>query len=451
LELEVFYVPGISHFSYMVLTARGALVIDPKRDIETYLSKAALWKTSITHVLLTHNHADFVGGHLLLAETTKAKLIMGRGAGVSYPVEEVSEGDRIEMGNVEIKVMESPGHTPEHVSYLLVDRLSSHDPMAVFTGDSLLSGDVGRPDLFGPEKQEELTQKLFNTLEKYRSLSEGLMVYPAHGAGSLCGKRIGQRNPTTIGFEKKANPLLHITNHEDFKKELLRNMPTPPPYYFTVSKRNKTGEGLDIPFHPSKALKISELEGEILDLRDQAAFAVHHIPDSLNTVADTHFPTLTGYCVSPESPVSLVGDDQAVAYAHSTMYRMGYDNIVGHLPGGIDIWRERGRPCDSFAYLRSVEVQELLESNQAQMLDVRNENEWEEGYVPRALHIPLAHLTKGLKTLNKESFIIAACGHGCRGSLAASILEREGFPRVGNMAGGLLAWKACGLPVTKDR
>lgn len=452
MELKTFYAPGVSHFSYMIQSAGKAVVIDPQRDIESYLQTAGEWQVPITHILVTHTHADFAGGQVRLSQETGAPIIMGHKARVEFSVQAVKEGDSIEIGAVELKVLETPGHTPEHISFLLTDGDASDTPLGVFTGDSLFSGDVGRPDLFGADMQQTLTEQLFATMEKYRALPDGMLVYPAHGAGSLCGKRVGQRNPSSIGYEKKANPMLKLVGFEAFRNELQSAMPTPPAYYFATAKKNATGNGLDEPFRARRALggaDLAEWDGTVLDLRDQAGFAASHIPGSLNTVTDEHFSLLIGFAIDPQAKIALVGTHDSVATAAKTLYRMGYDRVEGYLAGEIDAWRKEARATVAFDYLFPQEAQKRVQSGQAVLIDIRTESEQAGERIPGAQSVPLAKLEEQLDELPKDRQLIMQCGHGCRGSLAASMLLRRGFANVANLAGGLLAWKAAGMATEK--
>lgn len=449
MELKTFYAPGVSHFSYMLLSDGKAVVIDPQRDIATYLETAAQWQAPITHILVTHTHADFTGGQLLLSQATSAPIVMSHKSQVDYPVLGKQEGDVIEIGAVQLTVLETPGHTPDHVSYILTDRDAADVPLAVFTGDSLFSGDVGRPDLFGPELQQELTRQLFESMEKYRAMADGVLIYPAHGAGSLCGKRVGQRNPSSIGYEKQANTMLKLDTFESFRAELQSAMPTPPAYYYATAKKNTRAAELATPFRapqPLSAEQLASWNGVILDLRDQAGFAASHIPGSLNTVTDAHFSLLIGFAIDPLAPIALVGSPDNVSTAALTLYRMGYDQVSGYLAGEIDSWRKQARRTAAFDYLTAEQAHRRAQSGQAVILDIRTESEQAGECIPGALKFPLATLKARLSELPKDQQLVMQCGHGCRGSLAASMLSNEGFTNVANLAGGLLAWKAAGLP-----
>ena len=442
MEIKVFYVPGISHFSYAVIGQKGIAVIDPKREIDDYLKLQREALLPITHILVTHHHADFISGHILLADATNAEVRIS---------ENTAEGEEIELGDVVIKAVKTPGHTPEHTSFLLYEKAYGlNTPFAVFSGDSLFSGDVGRPDLFGPEMQEELTRALFETVSKYKKLPEHTLVYPAHGAGSFCGKKLSQRCPTTIGYEKLNNPMLRCRDYGEFTSLLFKHMPTPPPYYFTTSKRNRTESGLNREPARLKSLPLKTLADKtktVIDLRDQAAFAAYHIPGSLNIAADAHFATGAGFALNPENEIVLVGSPADIAYARSILYMMGFDKISGLVEDAVESWRKAALPHESFPYLPPEKAFNLVKEDKAVIVDVRTESEYEEEHIPSALHIPLVKLKAQIDKLPRNRLIIFQCGHGCRGSLAASILQREGFPNVANMAGGLLAWKAKGFPV----
>ena len=442
MEIRTFYVPGISHFSYAIIGQKGIAVVDPKRIIDDYLELQRETSLPITHALVTHYHADFISGHVLLARATGCRVCIG---------EKVEDGEEIDLGDVVIRAMKTPGHTPEHTSYLLYEKLYGGDvPFAVFTGDSLFSGDVGRPDLFGAEMLEDLTSLLFETMEKYRKLPDHVLVYPAHGAGSFCGKKLSQRCPTSIGYERLYNPMLRCTNYEEFKRMLLEHMPDPPPYYFTISKRNAAESGLDRESGELLRLSLRDIasgERVVVDLRDQAAFSAFHIPGSINIAADVHFATGAGFVLNPEDEIVLVGSVSDIEYASSILYMMGFDKVVGFSEDAVESWRKSALPYESFLYLSPSEAYEGVKENRAVIVDVRTEGEFEEEHIPSALHIPLVRLKSELDKIPQDKLVIFQCGHGCRGSLAASILKREGLSNVANMAGGLLAWKAKGLPV----
>ncbi|WP_068549144.1 MBL fold metallo-hydrolase [Thermosulfidibacter takaii] len=449
MEIKFFYSKGISHYSYVVLTQKGLVVIDPKRDVEDYLKVSRETGLPIKYILLTHCHADFIAGHIRLAELTGAKIIAGKGMSAGYELQELAEGDVIELGEAKFVVMETPGHTPEHVSYVVYDKdVSESEPLAVFTGDSLFAGDVGRPDLFGPEMQEQLTASLFETVQKHKGLPDGILVYPAHGAGSFCGKRISNRCPTSLGYEKKINPLYGIETLEEFKTVLFASMPTPPAYYFKISKRNRTGEGLEKTMPALQGVGVKDLlnfDGIIVDLRDQTCFASMFIPGSLNIASDIHFAIGVGFVVDPDDNIVLVGD--GVEDVYLTLYRMGYDNVRGFLFGGIEAWRNAALPVKSFKYIDPKLCYDLVQKGEAVLVDVRSESEFASERVPFAVNMPLASLKERMGELPKDKLIVLQCGHGCRGSLAASILEKEGFDNVANLAGGLIAWKSRNLPV----
>ncbi len=443
MEIKTFYVPGISHFSYAVLGQKGIIIIDPKRIIRDYLTLQKETSLPITHILLTHTHADFISGHVLLKEATGAEII--------FP-HETNEGQSLDLGDVFLEVMKTPGHTPDHVSYLLYEKSSGEKiPFAVFTGDSLFAGDVGRPDLFGEERREELTGYLFETMGKYQKLPDHVLVYPAHGAGSFCGKRLSQRCPSSIGYEKFHNWALKCSDYDEFKKKLLEGMPLPPPYYFTTSRRNHQEEGLESPLEPLREISLSSLkEYLVIDLRDQACFAAFHLPGSLNIAADIHFATGAGFVLDPEDPFILVGDPEKLSYAYETLFMMGFDRVAGTVSNAIEKWRVAASPHGSLKLLSPQTAYELYNAGEAIIIDVRTESEFEESHISGALHLPLVSLKDQLHSLPEDKLLIFQCGHGCRGSLAASLALRAGFENVANMAGGIMAWKASNLPLAKD-
>ncbi len=449
MEIKTFYSEGISHFSYAVVGSSAIAVIDPSRDAERYLPLQKEFSLPIKYVLVTHCHADFVGGHVRLAELTGATIICGRGTSPGYTAVEVEEGYEIDLGDILLKVIETPGHTPEHVSFVLYEKeYGGKTPFAVFSGDSLFSGDVGRPDLFGKEKQKELIEALFGTLEKYKAMPEHVLIYPAHGAGSFCGKRLSQRCPTTLGYEKMFNKALGAQSPEELEKVVLSNMPTPPPYYFQVSKRNRTGAGLKDPQKELRAIPLKEAlssKATLVDTRDQACFATAFIPGSINIASDIHFAMNTGMTLDAQQEIILLGDTpHKVAL---TLYRMGYDGLKGYITGGYETYRNASLPADSFPLISPKDALELWKSQSALFVDVRTEGEFQEEHIKNAQSLPLPRLKEEASNLPTDRTIICYCGHGCRGSLAASILKKLGFTNVANLAGGIIAWKARGLPV----
>jgi hydroxyacylglutathione hydrolase len=320
----------------------------------------------------------------------------------------------------------------------------------VFTGDTLFAGDVGRPDLFGADRQEELCQSLFESLARYRELPDHTLVYPCHGAGSLCGKRLSPRNPTTVGFEKHANEMFQIANYDDFRRELLTDMPPPPAYYFATSAKNRSGDGLESAPGGLPALtpaQVRKFEGTVVDLRDQAAFAACHIPGSLNLAMDQHLSTTAGSTLPADARLCLLGAPDDVAGAAGALWRMGYDGVAGFLLGGIGYWRECGLPVESFPLLDPASAQTIVASEGAVIVDVRTGGERNEARLAGSLGMPLSRLARDMEVLPRDRLLLVQCGHGCRGSLGASILRRAGFTRVANLAGGIVAWRAAGLPV----
>ncbi len=448
MEIKVFYAEGISHFSYAILAKSGMAVIDPKRDVEEYIELSERSGLPIKWILLTHCHADFISGHIRLSELTGAKVFAGRGMNAGYEVEELGEGERLDLGDLFIEVWETPGHTPEHVSFALYEKeYQGKTPFAVFTGDSLFAGSVGRPDLFGEDMREPLTEKLFGTVERFKALPDYVLIYPAHGAGSFCGKQLSQRCPTSVGYEKLFNPAMAFSDYEGFRNFILKDMPNPPSYYFEVSKRNRTGEGLDrllTPLRPMTLKEFSSFEGLKVDLRDQACFAQAFIPGSLNVACDVHLAANFGFAIPIDGQIAFVGD--GVREAQLVLYRMGYDGLKGYLLGGFEAWRNASLPVESFPLLSPKEVHQLVEKKEAVVLDVRTEGEFADEHILGALNVPLGRLKESVNDIPRDKLVVCQCGHGCRGSLAASILKTYGF-NVANMAGGLIAWKSRGLPV----
>lgn len=450
---------GLAHISYLLgdEDAGVACVIDPRRDVDIYIDLARRHHVRIAYILETHIHADFVSGSPELAQRTGAPVCVGRSDdGYGFEHRDLDDGDEIEIGSYTLKVLHTPGHTPEHVCFLVSGGAGAESPWGLFSGDTLFAGEVGRPDLLGEGSEKPLARRLFHSLhEKILSLCDDIVVYPAHGEGSPCGASIGDRSTTTIGYEKQNNPLLKIDTEEGFVETILESQSPAPAYYPRMKKINAEGaEPLGPlpylpPLTPDDVEERMKDEGcVIVDCREIEAFAAAHIEDGLSIPLRDSFPVWAGRILDPESELILVlsdsGDGETV---QRHLLRVGLESISGTM-AGIRPWFEAGK-CLSRSGLMSVhELHQSIEQKEdLQVVDVRGEDEWESGHIPTAQHIFLPELEERLDELDRNRPVAVYCGSGYRASIGVSLLRRAGFADVSNVAGSIGAWNEVGYPL----
>jgi hydroxyacylglutathione hydrolase len=465
---ERFEDKGLSQYSYGVgcEIAASMAVIDPRRDVDVYLEFAAARQARITHVLETHIHADFASGARELAERTGAEICLsaydaGEVYEVSFPHRELRDGDRIEIGRVHIEALHTPGHTPEHVSFVVYDTARTTEaPELLLSGDFLFVGSVGRPDLIGDDAKGMLAGTQYDSVQRIAGLPDGVEVHPGHGAGSMCGAGMSARPMSTLGFERIANPFLRAgLTREAFVKRLLGKLPPFPPYYRRMkvlnSQRPVTLDGLPggraIPadeFHT-----LVEQGHVVIDVRDQIAFGAAHIPGAFGLGLGTFLSIWAAWVVPYDRALLLVGAQPAdTAEAVRSLVRVGLDSIEGNLAGGLDAWIAAGYPVRR---LRQVSPAELLDDvsreRSIRVLDVRSDDEWEAGHVCGATHLMGGYLPDHARELARGGEPLAVVGQtGYRSTVAASVLERAGAADVRNVTGGMTAWQQAGLPVCTD-
>jgi len=451
--LQQFFVPGIAHSSYLMGRGDVCAIIDPERHIQVYLEAARAQGMRITHILETHLHADFVSGHMDLAAATGAPIYIAESAECAFEHVAVNEGDTIELNGLEIDVLDTPGHTPEHVSYVVRDTARGSDPVAVFTGDTLFVGDVGRPDLF-PGQAESLASALFDSLAKLMQLPDFCEVYPAHGAGSLCGRAMGDKRTSTIGYERRYNPALQIADRAGFIHSLTHDMPAAPDHFARCSDINRQGPTRIDDLDPLKPVAPRELAywtmGEsrlLLDVRDYAAFGGLHIHGAWHNDLRGNFATFAGWMLPPYSEMTLVASDEAEALeARRQMQRVGLDRATGYLQGGMRAWVQAGLPIEN---VQQVSVERLSGAKGGRkplvLLDVRSEREYDKAHLDEAVNIPLPELRTAYVELPCDVPIVALCSTGNRSSFAASLLQAHGFEGVASLAGGMAAISAGGF------
>lgn len=451
---EQFYLGCLAHASYMLASEGEAVVVDPQRDIELYLKAAADHGVTIRHIFETHLHADFVSGHKELASRTGAKIYMGVQAGAAFPHIDVSDGFELKFGKASIRVQETPGHTAESICLVVTDEEKSTAPWAVLTGDTLFIGDVGRPDLSPRHTPAQLAGLLYDSLHrKLLTLPDSVLVYPAHGAGSLCGKNMRAERSSTIGTERLTNYALQIKGREDFIAQLTSNLPARPEYFAKDAEMNRTGAAALSELPVLKAIAPSELqlmlrEGEIaLDVRSGEEFAAGHVPGSVNIALSGQFASWAGTVLGLSShPVLIADTDAQIEEARLRLARVGIEVIDGYLTGGLAAWKQAGLPVAIVAQMSVADLNTKLKSNGLQVLDVRRAPEWDAGHIEEATWWPLDNFRVSAPEIDHDAALAVHCKSGYRSMIAASLLQRAGFKNVINVVGGFDAWQSSSLP-----
>jgi hydroxyacylglutathione hydrolase len=445
-----FYLGCLAQASYMVGSGGEAAVVDPRRDVDEYIEEAHAQGLTIRHVIETHLHADFVSGHRELAERTGAKIYFGARAGAAFEHVAVSDGDEIRMGKVRLRFLETPGHTPESVSVVVYDLEKSEQPESVLTGDTLFIGDVGRPDLLGARVSAgELASQLYDSLHgKLLKLPDSVAVYPAHGAGSLCGRNISSETSSTIGQQRQFNYALRPMARKEFVALVTTDLPEAPEYFSRDARLNREGPGSLASLPTPAALSPDEVERRcaagalVLDARAAAEYGNGHVAGSLHIGLGGQFASWAGTLVSPESPIVLVVEDEAlIVQTRTRLARVGLENVTGYLSGGIRAWDASGRALARTEQIGVDELRARLEEGEdLAVLDVRRPGEWQTGHIKQAVLMPLHELAKRAAALDREHPVAAICAGGYRSSTATSVLERLGFHKIVNVVGGMAAW-----------
>jgi glyoxylase-like metal-dependent hydrolase (beta-lactamase superfamily II)/rhodanese-related sulfurtransferase len=427
-------------------------VIDPQRDVDLYINQARELGVTITHIVQTHLHADFISGHMDLAEKTGATIYVSKSANCNFDHVPLVEGDTIEIENMILQVLETPGHTPEHVCYTVTDRARGDSPIGAFVGDVLFVGDVGRPDLF-PEMASDLAEKLYDSLhKKLLQLPDHCEVYPAHGAGSLCGRSMAAKYLTTIGYERRYNEALQL-GKADFVRSLTSDMPPAPDHFSRCSDINREGPALlaDLPMleqlRPAQFCeRMAAPEVVVLDVRSYTAFASLHIPGAWHLDLNGNFPTFAGWVLPIDKEILLVVDsyEDAIA-ANLWARRVGMDRIVGYLEGGMMAWATGGYRTADIPLVSAEHLHDRVTgSTKIVLVDVRSPREFEDGHISGAVNIPAPDLRTRYKELDPGKPTYLVCSTGNRSSLAASILKQHGFKKLHNVAGGMTGYSQAG-------
>jgi glyoxylase-like metal-dependent hydrolase (beta-lactamase superfamily II)/rhodanese-related sulfurtransferase len=436
--------------------AKAMAVVDPKRDVQDYLNISREEGMQITHVFNTHVHADHVSGDQELRLAAGADIYIHESAPVQYPHKTIREGDVFEIGAAKIEVLHTPGHTPNSVSLLVTDRSRSEEPEMLLTGDLLFVGDIGRPDLPGSEILDEQVNNLYDSLYvKLARYPDHLEVFPAHGQGSLCGRGMSAKKSSTLGYERRANPMLRFPSFEAFKADVMSAFPLRPKSFSHIIKTNLEGAVTLDACPMDKRLTPQQFEAMmadgalVIDARDSAAFGGFHIPGSINIGFEKQLANWVGMVVDPDAEIILVVDDQEDYDRMTTeLHRIGYDLIFGYLSGGIMAWLMSGRAVEQLEQTSPHQLADILQNGGVRVIDVRTPAEWESGHIAQAEHFPLSEiLEKHYPEARKDEALVLQCGSGYRSNIAASLLRQAGFLKVTSLAGGAFAWSNAGLPL----
>ena len=459
--IQQLYTNCLSEAAYYIESDGKAAVIDPLRDIEAYIELAAGRNASIQYIFETHFHADFVSGHVDLSKATGAPIIYGPNATCEFECVSAADGQVFELGNVKIKVLHTPGHTMESTTFLLIDENGKDH--AIFSGDTLFIGDVGRPDLAQKAAnmtQEQLAATLYHSLRnKIMTLADDVIVYPAHGAGSACGKNMSKETVSTIGNQKQFNYALRADMTEaEFVKEVTEGLLPPPAYFGANVAMNKKGYNSfdSVMTSGMKALSAEEFEvvaestnALILDTRDAATFCKGFVPQSINIGLNGDFAPWVGtMIVDVKQPLLLVTEPGQEAEAITRLSRVGFDNVLGHLKGGFETWIDASKETDTVNRISATKFSAEVKIGESKVVDVRKESEYEAEHVEEAYSKPLAYINNWVKDINPQEHFFLHCAGGYRSMIAASILQARGYRNFTEVEGGFSAIAQAGVPKT---
>jgi glyoxylase-like metal-dependent hydrolase (beta-lactamase superfamily II)/rhodanese-related sulfurtransferase len=463
--LKQYYLGCLAHASYLLGDEESgtAIVVDPQRDIQRYLADAEQFGLQIRHVFLSHFHADFVAGHLELRDSCGAKIHLGARAKAEYKFVAMKDGDTLDLPGLRLQVLETPGHTIESISILVFDRSKdARTPHAVLTGDTLFIGDVGRPDLRASLgwSAAELGALLFDSLhDKLLTLPDEVLVYPAHGAGSLCGKKLSSDTVSTLGDQRRLNYALKPTNKEEFVRLVTADQPDAPPYFtydaiLNTRERATLQENLDLVHRPvklSEVLQMGDSGAQFLDVRDPEQYAKGHLAGSINIGLGGQFATWAGTVLDRTRPIVIIAEPGREQEAALRLGRIGFDHVRGYLESGMEALAARPDlvwPTERVSVL--IAAEDLADGDLSLILDVRTPHEWTVKHIEGSFNIPLNHLQDRIYEVPRDCRFGIHCAGGYRSSIAASILQQYGMTNLIEIAGGLAAWEAAGLPVVLE-
>ena len=457
--LQQFFINGLGCASYLVGCERTgvAAVIDPDRDIQKYIDAAQTHALQITHIVETHLHADHVSGNSDLAEHTGADIYVHEDAKAEFPYQPLVDGAVITLGNVQLRVVHTPGHTPESITLLVADTNRSDTPWMALTGDTLFVGDVGRPDLVGIEAARDLAGHMHETIQnRLLPLDDGVLVLPGHGAGSLCGKSIGSVLTSTIGYERHSNPALAPRAKDEFVEYATHDLPEQPGNHQRIKQINRRGaqplgEVMPRPLTSQEAVLHFRQGAALLDTRSKSAFKAEHIPGAVHLEADDQLSNRVGFVLPSDIPLILmITDESAYRRVVFALSRVGYDQVIGYLADSLATWKALGLPATSGDVydIEPRELNDLLQGEECPVVvDVRERWEYMQGHVSGAKLIPLGELTRQLKELDLATPVAVICASGSRSQSAAALLGQQGYETIYNVIGGTFNWIQSGLPL----
>ncbi len=450
-DIHRYYLACLAHASYLIASKGEAAVIDPQRDVDLYLKEADELAVKIRHVILTHLHADFVSGHRELAERSGARVYLGAGSGASFDHEAVEDGEMVEFGDARLEFRSTPGHTLESVSIVMTDAVEPERPKCVFTGDTLFIGDVGRPDLSPTHTPQQLAELLYESLhQQLLTLPDETEVYPAHGAGSLCGRQMSNEASSTIGKQRVSNYALQARSAEEFVHLLTDHLPPRPEYFAREVELNKQGAAplSELPelrgFTAPEVLALQAEGAVVVDTRPAMQFAVAHVPGALHIALTGQYASWAARILGLDARLILSGEDpEHVRESQMRLARVGVENVAGFLDGGIAGWIQSGYELDYIPQISAQEFEELrtAEGDHIAVLDVREPGEFETGSIVGALNVPLGELARRASELDAGKLWVVHCKGGYRSSIATSVLRRAGLRDIANLTGGYDAWK----------
>ena len=444
---------GLAHNSYLIGSGGKAAVIDPRRDCGIYPDLARDHDLTITHIFETHRNEDYVIGSLELKEKCRAEIFHGHNPAFTYG-NVVNEGDSFDLGTLHLSILETPGHTGESISIVLSDREVSSDPYIVFCGDTLFAGDIARTDFYGDARKAEMAGKIFDSItKKILALGDGIIICPAHGAGSVCGEMIADHPFTTAGYEKKTNPLIAM-GRSAFIAQRENDSPYYPTYFRKMEELNARGapllHGL-LEFRPLGVAETGRLRAEgcqLIDIRAPTSFAAGHIPKSISIWRDG-LASFMGWFLDYESPIVIVDDfNLDLDPVFRQFIRLGYDNVAGYLAGGFPAWTKAAQEISGFPVCSAQQLNERLKTERPFILDVRDrKNRIKEGWIPGSSHRYIGELPLHIDEVPRDVPVVTYCDGGYKGSLAAGILTANGYSNVTNLLGGMAAWIHAGYAV----
>jgi len=453
-EIQHFFLGCLAHASYLVGSEGSAAVIDPQRDVDVYIEAAQQRGWKIQHIIETHLHADFVSGHNELAERTGAQIYLGAGSGASFPHQAVQDGDSIQFGRCRFDFLQTPGHTTESICIVMTDLSEAALPKSIFTGDTLFVGDVGRPDLSATHTPQELAALLYSSLhEKLLQFPDDTQIYPAHGAGSLCGRQMSTERSSTIGRERLTNYALQAKSTDEFVHLLTDGLPPRPEYFGRDVELNRHGAGAlgeippPLPVHAPEVFRLQAEGAIVLDTRPAMQFAVAHVPGSMHIALSGQYASWAARILGLDKRIILVGEDaDHLRESQMRLARVGIENVKAYLEDGIAGWIAGGYELDYIPQISVQEFSELLakEKDHIAVLDVREPGEVDAGAIEHSIRIPLGQLQNRTTELDASKLIVVHCKGGYRSSIATSILRRAGYRDIANLTGGYDAWKTMG-------